>query len=137
MTRHVAFTTAAARRREDPIVWTIDGVDVNLRASVDMAWIGSLIDTLNDVPDDGESAMTSAIKHRPVIIDAIRTFVMDDSQANFDQVAVDLDFAVLNKMAAELIREYSGTANPTKPESSSDGSDETGESSTDGAAPEA
>lgn len=136
MTRHVSFQTAAARRRESPIVWTIDGLDVSLRASVDMAWIAVLIDTLQETPVEGDNVMTSAIKRRSAIIDAIRLFVLDGSHENFDTVAVDLDFAVLNQMASELIREYSGTGNPTKPESSSDGSDATGESSMAGAQPE-
>lgn len=136
MTRHKAFQTAAARRRQDPIVWTIDDVEVHLRASVDVGAIGVLMETLQSFPAEDDNPMMSALKRRSSLLDAISTFVMPESMDNFQKVADDLDFVVLSQMSTELIREYSGTANPTKPESFSDGSAETGASSTDGAVPE-
>lgn len=136
MTRHKAFVTAAFRRREDPIVWTIDEIDVRLRASVDLAAIGHLIDTLQEEPEDGSTGMSAAIAKRTKLLVAIRQFVLPESHDAFDRVADDLDFTVLSEMSTELIREYSGAGNPTRPGSSSDGSEATGESSTDGAQPE-
>lgn len=136
MTRHKAFETAAARRREDPIVWTIDGRDVMLRASVDLAAIGSLVDTLQEIPQEGGGAFGAAIKKRAGLLGAIKAFVLAESMPDFDAVADDLDFRILSQMSTELIREYSGAGNPTRPESSSDGSEATGESLTDGAQPE-
>lgn len=133
MTRHKAFITAAFRRREDPIVWTIDETEVRLRASVDLAAIGHLIETLQEEPEEGSTGMSAAIAKRAKLLGAIRRFVLPESHDAFDGVADDLDFTVLLEMSTDLIREYSGAANPTKRPSSSDGFEPTGESSTDGA----
>lgn len=107
-----------------------------LRASVDLAAIGSLVDTLQEIPQEGGGAFSAAIKKRAGLLSAIKAFVLADSIPDFDLVADDLDFRILSQMSTELIREYSGAGNPTRQESSSDGSEVTGESSTDGAAPE-
>jgi hypothetical protein len=136
MTRHKSFETAAARRRLDPIVWEIDGTEIQLRASVDLAAVGVLVDSLQDQPDDDGTGMSVVMAKRSRLLAAMRGFILDDSQSVFDELEPDLDFWVLVDMHNELIAEYAGSGNPTKRASSSVGSEPTGEISTDGAAPE-
>jgi hypothetical protein len=136
MTRSRSFTTAAARRRNDPIVWTIDGTDIRLRASVDLAEIAPLVDELQSPAAEGNQVQAAAAK-RAALVGTVATFVQEDDRILFTDLAPDLDMGMLVEMVQDLIAEYAGTANPTKPSLSSDGSSPGGESSTDGAQPEA
>lgn len=136
MTRHKAFITAAARRREDPIVWTIDDQDIHLRASVELGAISELVDSLQDNPDDDGTGMAVVVAKRKRLLEAMRKFVLADSLEAFSALEADLDFWVLVEMHNELIAEYAGSGNPTKRASSSRGSDSTSETLTDGAVPE-
>jgi len=135
MARSRSFETAAARRRAEPIVWTIDGADIRLRPSVDLSEIAPLVDELQ-APVEGNQ-VKGAIAKREAMIATVKTFVIEDDHAKFDQVAPDLDMGILLEMVQEVVGEYAGTANPTKRSPSSDGSSEDGKSSTDGAEPEA
>jgi hypothetical protein len=136
MTRHKAFQTAAARRREDPIVWTIDESEIHLRASVELGAISDLVDSLQDNPDDDGTGMALVVAKRRRLLEAMRQFVLPDSLDAFNALEADLDFWVLVEMHNELIAEYAGSGNPTRRASSSNGSESTGETLTDGAAPE-
>lgn len=131
MTRHKSFETAAARRRQDPIVWTIDGRDIDLRASVDLAEIAPLVDELQAPLPDGVNQVEAAVAKRRTMVRTVRTFVAESSHTDFDAVADDIDLPMLTEMVQDLVGEYAGTKNPTKPSSVSDGSDETGLTSTD------
>jgi len=135
MTRHREFQTAAARRREDPIVWTIDGTDIRLMPSVELAAIALLVGSLQDQDDDGEG-MQIVMAKRSRLLAAMRQFVVADDVEAFDTLEADLDFFVLVEMHNELLAEYAGSGNPTRRASSLAGSEPTGESSTAGAAPE-
>ena len=137
MTRQKSFETAAGRRRKDPIIWSIDDVDVHLRPSVDLAEIAPLVEELQAPIPEGMSQVDAAIGKRDAMVRTVRTFVADDYRDAFDKVAADIDMPILSEMVQDLVSEYAGTANPTKPSSSSDGSNETGPSSTDGVQPEA
>ena len=132
MTRHKAFTTAAARRRQDPIVWTIDGHEIRLRATLNLAEIAPLVEALQD-EGDGKNQIAAIAAKRDMLVDAVRAFVEPASHEAYEVVAADLDMGLLAEMVQDLIREYTGTGNPTEPSSSSDGSEQTGPSSTDGA----
>jgi hypothetical protein len=132
MTRHRSFQTAAARRRAEPIIWEIDGQEIRLRASIELADLASLIDLLQEPVPEGLSPMKYAVERRASLIEAIRPFVEEPSIAGYEQVAEDLDLGVIGEMISDLIAEYAGTRNPTKPSSSLPGSEETGPSSTDG-----
>ena len=134
MTRHKSFETAAARRRQDPIVWSIDGRTINLRASVDLAEIAPLVDDLQAPLPEGANQVEGAVAKRLTMVRTVRTFIDPDSRATFDEVEGDIDLPMLTEMVQELVGEYAGTKNPTKPSSVSDGSDETGQIST-GTAP--
>ena len=135
--RQKSFETAAARRRKDPIVWNIDGVAVKLRPSLDLADIAPLVEALSEPAPDGVHALTHAASKRTALVETVRAFVDESSYEDFDNVQSDLDFELLREMVEDLIGEYAGTGNPTKQPSSSDGSAETGTSSTAGAQPEA
>ena len=137
MARSRSFETAAARRRNDPIVWSIDGTDIRLRASVDLSEIAPLIDALQAPSPKGANAVQVAVEKRAAMVDAVTVFIEPDDRDNFAKVQTDLDPQMLADMVQELVTEYAGAANPTKPSLSSDGSNATGPSSTDGAAPEA
>lgn len=137
MTRHKAFLTAAARRRRDPIVWTIDETDVQLIASADFTLLGSLIDALQAEQPEGMTPMQAAAKRRNEIVFALSEFIEPNDREQWYGLVPDLDMTILGEMATEVITEYSGAANPTQAPSSDSGSSETGQSSTAGAAPEA
>lgn len=136
MTRRKEFTTAAARRKADPIVWVIDGEEIHLRAAVDVTELGGIVETLQqDI--DGETGMAAVARRRRLLLDAVELCVVADDVESFRTLSDSLDLAILAEMAQEVVAEYSGAANPTRPSSSSDGSSPTGDSSTAGALPAA
>jgi hypothetical protein len=137
VTRQRAFTTAAARRRANPIEFVIDDVTVRLRASVDLVEMADMIEALQAPTPEGMNEIRAAQEKRLVLLDLVRTFLEPGAHAAFQTVADDLDFMVLTDMVEQLIEEYTGQANPTQAQSSSDGSSETGNSSTDTAPSEA
>ena len=134
MARSRSFETAAARRRSDPIVWTIDGTDIRLRPSVDIGEIAPLVDELQ-APVEGNQVKAAVVK-KAAMLETIKTFIEPDDHEVFDRISPDLDMGILLEMVQEVVGEYAGTANPTKQSSSSDGLSTDGPSSTDGAAPE-
>lgn len=111
MTRTRSFTTAAARRAADPLVWTVDGVEIRLRPSVDFVVIAGLIEALS--PSDDPSSPAGLVARIRAVRELMREFITDDSAEAFDGIAASLDAPTLSEMASELISEYSGT-NPTK-----------------------
>lgn len=137
MTRSRSFQTAAARRRAEPIVWEIDGLEIRLRPSVGLPDLADLVDLLQEPVPEGLTPMKYAVQRRLTLMEKIRPFIEADSVANYDQVADDLDIPIIGEMIQDLIAEYTGTRNPTKPSSSSPGSETTGQSSTDGVPQEA
>jgi ABC-type transport system involved in cytochrome bd biosynthesis fused ATPase/permease subunit len=122
MTRNKAFQTAAARRRLDPIVWTIDDQSVRLRATVDLAEIADAIHEVQQPIAEGSNQIKAAADKRNVLVSVIRTFVDGPSLTAFDEIAADLDISTLVEMLNEAIEEYTGAGNPTPEPSSSDGS---------------
>lgn len=132
MTRHKTFTTAAARRAADPIVWTIDDVQVRLRPMVDITELGKIAEELQS--DVDQSPIAEMSRRRQLMIHLIAMCVVTDDRDDFHALSENLDVTILVEMVQEVIGEYSGAANPTKADLSSDGSSATGGSSTDGAA---
>lgn len=137
MTRQRAFTTAAARRRANPIEWVIDDHTVRLRASVDLTEIADMVEALEQPLPDNVNGIQAGAERKAVLISIVRTFVEPGSHGAFDVVAPDLDAVLLNEMLEDLVTEYTGQANPTQASPSSLGSSTTGPTSTDGAEPEA
>jgi hypothetical protein len=126
--RNKSFETAAARRRKDPIVWNIDGHEIKLRASVQMDELADAVDELSkDV--EGDNALKVAEAKRHIMLEILCAFVEKDSVKAVNAVADDLDVGILDEMLTELIAEYMGSGNPTKPSSSSGGSSTDGETS--------
>lgn len=136
MTRSRSFQTAAARRRAEPIVWEIDGQEIRLRPSVGLPDLADLVDLLQEPVPEGMTPMKYAVQRRVTLIERMRPFIEEDSIPAYEAVADDLDIQTVGEMIQDLIAEYAGTRNPTKPSSSSPGSETTGPSSTDGAQPE-
>lgn len=137
MTRQRAFQTAAARRRANPIEWVIDDVTVRLKPSVDLLEIADLVDTLQAPAPEGVNDVKAAQMKRDTFLQIVRHFLEDGAHEPFNRVAADLDFGMLTEMIQDLVQEYTGQANPTQEQSSSDGSSETGSSLTAGAPAEA
>lgn len=135
MARTRSFETAASRRRKDPITWNIDDQSIRLVSSMDLLDLADLIDALQ-APTGDESSLKAAAEKRKTLLSIVRKFVMEDDQRSFDSIADDLDIHLLSEMVQDLIQEYSGAKNPTKPQSSADGSQGTGVTSTDGVQPE-
>lgn len=115
--RKKAFETAAARRRKDPIVWTIDGHEIKLRARVAIDELAEAMDELGKEVE-GENGLKIAEAKRHVMLDILRAFAEEESADSIDAVADDLDVGLLDEMLTELIAEYMGASNPTKPSSS-------------------
>ena len=136
MARMKSFETAAARRRKDPIVWDIDGQQIRLVSSLELLDLADLIEALQTPTSDTENSLKAAAKKRLVLLDIVARFVMPESKPAFQDVTADLDIHILSEMVQDLIEEYSGAKNPTKPSLSSDGSQTTSVTSTDGVPPE-
>lgn len=137
MTRQKSYTTAAARRRANPIEFVIDDHIIRLKPSADLTEIADIIDEVTRVPDDNSSIVRSAIERKSKMIEMVKSFILPSSHQDFDDLSVDLDPMILQQMLLDLIMEYTGQVDPTQAPSSSDGSSETGNSSMDGAQPEA
>jgi hypothetical protein len=94
------------------------------------------MDELADAVDElskeveGDNALKVAEAKRHIMLDILRAFVEKESVKAVNAVAADLDVGILDEMLTELIAEYMGSGNPTKPSSSSDGSLTDGETST-------
>lgn len=136
MSRIRSFQTAAARRRQDPIIWDIDGKQIKLVAALELADLADLIEALQADADPNENSIRVAVAKRKLLLEIVERFIVETDQAKFTKVADDLDIHILSQMVQELIGEYAGSANPTKPSSSSVGSQQDGETSTDGVQPE-
>lgn len=132
MTRQKSFTTAAARRRANPIEWVIDDNVVRLRSNVDLTEIADAIEALQVETPEGENEIRAAEVKRQVLLDLVQTFLEDGAHKIFDTVKDDLDFSILTEMVQDLIAEYTGQTNPTQQSSSLDGSSTTGSSLTAG-----
>jgi len=137
MVRQKAFRTAAARRKANPIEWTIDDVRVRLKASADLVQVADLLDGLQAEIKDDESHIKAANERRLLMIELIRQFVDERDLEAFNGLEADLDVGICVDLVSELLTEYTGQENPTQPRSSSDGSLETGSPSTAGVPPEA
>jgi hypothetical protein len=137
MTRQKSFTTAAARRRANPIEWVIDDQTVRLRSTVDLIEIADAIEALQAPSPEGMSEIRGAEIKRQTLCDVVQTFLEDGAHKVFDAVKDDLDFAVLTEMLEDLIAEYTGQANPTQQSSLLDGSSTTGSNLTAGVEQEA
>jgi hypothetical protein len=133
MTRQKAFSTAAARRRANPIEWVIDDETIRLRASVELVELADLLEILQTPFPEGVPEIRAAQDRRDVLIDNIRNFLEPGAHEAFSRVEKDLDFIIVTEMVQELVMEYTGQSNPTQQSSSSDGSSETGSSLTAGA----
>jgi hypothetical protein len=133
MTRQKSFSTAAARRRANPIEWIVDENVVRLRSNVDLTEIADAIEALQAPVPEGESEIRGAEQKRETLCDVVRTFLEPGAHKVFDSFKDDLDFSVLTEMVQDLITEYTGQPNPTQQSSSSDGSSTIGSSSTAGA----
>lgn len=133
MARIHSFETAAARRRRDPIIIEIDEQQFRCRASVDISEIAQAQDLMTDETDEALSFSERIARQKSNLIAAFRIMVEPDDHDALDGIAADLDFRVLGDVIRELVREYVGSANPTKPAESSAGSSATGSSSTGGA----
>lgn len=117
MTRRKAFTTAAARRRADPIEWDIDGTIIRLRPSADLVAVADILDELQKDTPEGESQIKAAAEKRVMMLDVLRAFILEDDIAAFDGLEADLDFMILSQLLSDLVSEYTGQSNPT-PQSS-------------------
>lgn len=137
MTRQKAFTTAAARRRANPIEWVIDDNVVRLRSNVDLTEIADVIEVLQEPAPEGVSEIRAAEVKRAALCGVVRTFLEEGARKVFDSFADDLDFGILTDMVQDLITEYTGQSNPIQPPSSSVGLSTTGSNLTDGAEQEA
>lgn len=135
MTRHKSFTTAAARRRADPVVWTIDEHEVRLLPHIDTAAYGGLIMAVTMQPT--EEGWSGIMGKQQAILAAMRVCVDPDSLAAWDAALEVVEPALIGELAQEMIAEFSGAPDPTLPSSSVSGSSATGASSTGGALPEA
>jgi hypothetical protein len=133
MTRQKSFTTAAARRRANPIEWVIDENVVRLRSNVDLTEIADAIDALQAPSPEGVSEIRASESKRQTLCDVVRTFLEPGAHKVFDSVEKDLDFAVLTDMVQDLIVEYTGQTNPTQQPSLSDGLPSIGSNLTAGA----
>lgn len=132
---HRAFLTAAARRRQDPPVWDVDGTEFALVVSPHLDQITNMLDVVQTDPPQDMKSLDGLKWKRERLLVVVTEFITPDQRPAFVAMSDDLDVHTLAAMSEALIDEYTG--NPTKRSSSSSGSEATGSSSTDGAPPEA
>lgn len=131
MSRIRSFQTAAARRRQDPIIWDIDGRQICLVSSLELADLADLIEALQD-EGEGDNSIRVAAHKRKLLLEIVERFIVPADHDKFRAVSPDLDIHLLNEMVIDLINEFSGAGNPTKPSSSSTGLVDDGGISADG-----
>ena len=136
MTRHKSYETAGARRKKDPVVWSVDGIEVRLRSVVDLQDVIKLLEILQMERTD-ETVIQYAVNRQSLLLGAVEPFIEEEDLPAYAEIKKLLDLMTLIEMVKDLIAEYAGASNPTKPSSSSDGSEANGETSTDGVPPEA
>jgi hypothetical protein len=131
-----AYTSAAARRKADPLIITLDGVDVQMVDVKDLGDLAPLIEALTDptaaVPVTTAGKIAKAAEDRNKLAEVAREFVLPRCYEDFDKVSPNLDAALLGDLIRDLMQEYTGV-DPTLPESSSGSSTPTGTPSTPGA----
>lgn len=137
------FQTAAARRREDPIVWVIDGNEIHMNPAIEFGDLAGMIDVAGQAAteaqhDETTNVETGGERLRAVQekVDALRNelaqFVSPETQDAYAKVRGDLDLGILLELIQDITAEVSGRV-PTLPSGSPDGSPPPGPSSTDGA----
>lgn len=134
MTRHRSFTTAAARRKADPIIWDIDGTEIRLRSFVDIIEIAEAVERMQAPMDD--QSITGIVARKAAMVEIITTFVDEGCRDAWQSVAPIVDLGILVEMTRDAIAEFAGLGNSGPLSSSSGGSSATGASSTDGVLPE-
>lgn len=120
--REKSFITAAARRRQNPIVWHIDDTTVRLKASVELADIADALHEIQQPIPEGANQIKAAAEKRLLLVEALAGFIVPEDADAFRGIQADLDFTLLTEMLNDAVVEYTGQANPTSEPSSSDGS---------------
>lgn len=142
MTRRREFQTASARRRLEPIVWVIDGIDFKLRDDLVITDVAALADALtsarNIIGDANEADPVALLKATQQLVDSLiapmTELLESDVRGAWPAVARQLDPTDLMAMVFDLVEEVTGR-NPTSGSGSSPASPPSGEASTDGAQP--
>lgn len=119
--REKSFQTAAARRRQNPIVWHIDDVTVRLKPMLELADIADALHEIQQPIPEGANQIKVAAEKRARLVEVIRVFVEADDLAAFERIESDLDFLLLSELLNDALTEYTGQTNPTSQPSSSDG----------------
>jgi hypothetical protein len=119
--REKSFQTAAARRRQNPIVWHIDDVTVRLKASIDLADIADALHEIQQPIPDGANQIKAAAEKRLLLVESLTGFMVTEDIEAFMAIQGDLDFTLLTEMLNDAVLEYTGQTNPTSQSSSSDG----------------
>jgi hypothetical protein len=119
--REKSFQTAAARRRQNPIVWHIDDVTVRLKASIDLADLADSLHEIQQEIPEGSNQIKAAAEKRLLLVQSLTAFMLAEDIEAFMSIQGDLDFILLTEMLNDAIVEYTGQANPTLGSPSSDG----------------
>jgi hypothetical protein len=119
--REKSFQTAAARRRQNPIVWHIDDVTVRLKASIDLADVADSLHEIQQAIPEGANQIRAAADKRLLLVESLTGFIVAEDIDTFMSIQADLDFTLLTEMLNDAIVEYTGQKNPTSQSSSSDG----------------
>lgn len=133
------FTTAAQRRRDDPILWVIDGHEIHMKPGIEFGDLAGMLDLASQATAEAATDDESGAERLRMIqskVDGLRTelaaFVSGDTRDEYEAVRADLDLTILLELVQDITAEVSGRV-PTLPSASSDGSQQPGPSSTDGA----
>jgi hypothetical protein len=138
MTRRKSYQTAAARRKADPYIFDIDGVDIECVPAVDLVDLAPLVESLqNEIEDDeNEKGGLSRSAERIVTLrKVVAQFVVPDCQDAFAVAVKAMAPPELSELIRDLLAEYTGAENPTQPALSSEASLTDGNALTAGALP--
>ena len=144
MARRREFTTAASRRRLEPVVWVIDGEEIHVRADLILTDLAQLADVLSTagskLTDEDKQDTMKVFLATQELVDAIvanvAPLVVEADRDTWRRLARALDPQDLVGLVYDLVEEVTGK-NPTLPSGSSTLSPPSGTPSTAGAQPEA
>lgn len=137
MTRRKEYTTAVARREQDPILWVIDGTEIRMRPDVDFDDLDAMLEVAKDATglkdQEANADVIDLVKQKvEKLRDAIGSYIVEDDQEAYGRIRRRIDIGLALDMVQDVVAEVSGTV-PTVQSSLSNGSPPPGIGSIPGA----
>jgi len=122
MSRVKSYQTAAARRKEDPLVLEIDGVALRCVPVIDIVDLAPIVDAMDRTEvGEGESVkIGKAAEQIKNLRELLARYIVEEDQPAYWLVVKTMSPSEVSGIIKDLMEEYAGAENPTLPKSSSD-----------------